>query len=290
MLQGPIMKKIKDLFIIQQTNVSPLRSFIIESLNEAVIAEIDTPLYEYLDKNKDKLLALDTYTEGDPVVATDDIAPVDTTHGKVINSGEKTGKLNTDFENDEYSKPEHHQTRKDAIANESCDDKLQEKNCLALADDSTLTKVKIKKWKDVEESVSNRIGKKVLAVFPENSCNPESKELHEEKEMTPEQLKKREEIVMALKKNRHELQKRYGDRWESVMYAIATKKALEESLSEMADNIIFNEKTDDGSIQIHESESGYTVYKNDKHGDPVYSKEFKTIKEAESVVMQIMNE
>lgn len=283
--------KIKDLFPIEKSeNINPLRSFIIESFNETQIAEVDTILYEYLDKNKDKLLALDTYTEGDPVVASDSIKPIETKHGQVINKGEQSGELNVDFEDSEYNKPDHHPTRKDAVANESCDDKLQEKNCLALADDSTLTKVKIKKWKDVEESVSKRISKRVLAVFPENACSPESKELHEEKEMTPEQLKKREEIVIALKKNHHELQKRYGVRWEAVMYAIATKKALEESLSEMADNIIFNEKTDDGSIQIHKSESGYTVYKNDKHGDPVYSKEFKTIKEAESVVMQMLNE
>ena len=283
--------KIKDLFPIEKSeNINPLRSFIIESFNETQIAEVDTILYEYLDKNKDKLLALDTYTEGDPVVASDNIKPAETKHGQVINKGEQSGELNVEFEDDEYNKPDHHPTRKDAVANESCDDKLQEKNCLALADDSTLTKVKIKKWKDVEESVSKRISKKVLAVFPENSCSPDSKELHEEKEMTPEQLKKREEIVMALKKNRHELQNRYGNRWEAVMYAIATKKALEESLSEMADNIIFNEKTDNGSIQIHKTESGYTVYKNDKHGDPVYSKEFKTIKEAESVVMQMLNE
>lgn len=130
------MKKIKDLFSIQKSqNVSPLRSFIIESLNETVIAEFNTPLYEYLDKNKDKLLALDTYTEGDPVVATDDIAPVAVKNGKVSNKGKATGKLKTEFEDGEYDKPEHHPSRKDAVANESVRDHF------ALTADSELHRV-----------------------------------------------------------------------------------------------------------------------------------------------------
>lgn len=209
------MKKIKDLFIIQQTNVSPLRSFIIESLNEAVIAEIDTPLYEYLDKNKDKLLALDTYTEGDPVVATDDIAPADTVYGKVKNSGEKTGKLNTDFENDEYDKPDHHSSRKDAIANEETDH-------FALTSDSVLHRV----CSNNETDASKELNETVIVVFPVNfqvTGLSEESDTH----LTDDQMKKQEDIVLALKKNKHYMQKKYGDSWENVMYAIATKKARE---------------------------------------------------------------
>lgn len=43
--------------------------------------------------------------------------------------------------------------------------------------------------------------------------------------MSDAQIKKREEIVMAMKKNKKQLKARYGDKWESVMYAIATKQA-----------------------------------------------------------------
>ena len=47
-----------------------------------------------------------------------------------------------------------------------------------------------------------------------------------EEEMTPDQEKKREEIVLALKDKKEEFKKKYGDRWEEVMYATATKLAM----------------------------------------------------------------
>lgn len=47
-------------------------------------------------------------------------------------------------------------------------------------------------------------------------------------EMTPAQEKKREEIVQSMKDDEEGLKKRYGDKWRSVMYATATKKAMEE--------------------------------------------------------------
>lgn len=46
-----------------------------------------------------------------------------------------------------------------------------------------------------------------------------------EKELTDKEKKKREEVVKALKKNKDDLKKRYGDKWKSVMYAIATEVA-----------------------------------------------------------------
>ena len=50
-----------------------------------------------------------------------------------------------------------------------------------------------------------------------------------EAKMTPAQKKKREEIVRSMKSNKEDMKKRYGDRWEDVMYATATKQALGES-------------------------------------------------------------
>ena len=49
-------------------------------------------------------------------------------------------------------------------------------------------------------------------------------------EMTPAQEKKREEIVMAMKKDKEKLQSRYGESWKAVMYATATKQAMRESV------------------------------------------------------------
>jgi len=50
--------------------------------------------------------------------------------------------------------------------------------------------------------------------------------------LTPAQAEKKEEIVLSMKKKKKEFQERYGDEWESVMHATATKIAKNESLSE----------------------------------------------------------
>jgi len=47
-----------------------------------------------------------------------------------------------------------------------------------------------------------------------------------EEEMTKAQEEKREEIVKELKKKTEEFKEKYGDRWETVMYATATKLAM----------------------------------------------------------------
>ena len=49
-----------------------------------------------------------------------------------------------------------------------------------------------------------------------------------EAEMTAAQKKKREEIVMALKKKMPEFEAKYGDRAKEVMYATATKMAMKD--------------------------------------------------------------
>lgn len=50
-----------------------------------------------------------------------------------------------------------------------------------------------------------------------------------EETMSDAEKKKREDIVMGMKKSKADLKKRYGDRWKSVMYATATKNAMKES-------------------------------------------------------------
>lgn len=51
----------------------------------------------------------------------------------------------------------------------------------------------------------------------------------DEAKMTDDQMKKREAIVLAMKGSKADLKKKYGKDWESVMYAIATKRAMAES-------------------------------------------------------------
>lgn len=56
------------------------------------------------------------------------------------------------------------------------------------------------------------------------------KKIIDEAEMTPAKMKKREEIVKGLKKSTAGFKDRYGDRWKSVMYATATKRAMGEAI------------------------------------------------------------
>lgn len=50
-----------------------------------------------------------------------------------------------------------------------------------------------------------------------------------EDEMTDAEKEQKEKIVKGMKKNKADLKKRYGDKWEDVMYATATKRAMGES-------------------------------------------------------------
>jgi hypothetical protein len=52
-------------------------------------------------------------------------------------------------------------------------------------------------------------------------------------EMTDAQMKKREEIVKSMKKDKAGFKDRYGDRAETVMYATATKMAMKEEAEEL---------------------------------------------------------
>jgi len=54
-----------------------------------------------------------------------------------------------------------------------------------------------------------------------------------EEEMTDAQMKKREEIVKSMKKNKAGFKDRYGDRAKTVMYATATKMAMKEEAEEL---------------------------------------------------------
>lgn len=59
-----------------------------------------------------------------------------------------------------------------------------------------------------------------------------------ESEMTPEQEKKREEIVLALKKKMGDFKAKYGDDATDVMYATATKMAMKEETEELVESVL----------------------------------------------------
>jgi len=54
-----------------------------------------------------------------------------------------------------------------------------------------------------------------------------------EEKMSDAQMKKREKIVMSMKKGEAGLKQRYGKNWKNVMYATATKQAMKEDSSDV---------------------------------------------------------
>lgn len=259
-------------------------------------------LIEYLDKNKDKLLSMDVYNEGDAVRVSDDYAPHARKHGKVISRGAATGTYKVRFEDGEYDVPEHHMSRHDAVATEAAEDHVQpghsgekkkiykhitEHKCLALLADETIVKVVVESFIGAEEAVAEQLGIGVVVLFPETISESFIESLTEE-EMTDAQKEKREDIVMGLKKNKKDLQKRYGDRWESVMYAIATKKAMEESLAEASEEVIFKQKIDGGKVIIVKDGEYFRMKRLDAEGNVVDVQEFDNAHEAETAAMSHM--
>ena len=52
-----------------------------------------------------------------------------------------------------------------------------------------------------------------------------------ERVMTDGEKKKREDIVLSMKKKSSDLKAKYGDDWENIMYATATKQAMDENIT-----------------------------------------------------------
>ena len=97
-------------------------------------------------------------------------------------------------------------------------------------------KSKIASYKDGEDEIVYEELDKEDDMCPEceesyDECECEDDEDDEEEmdeaAMYPADMKQRENIVKGMKKSKADLQARYGDRWKSVMYATATKKAME---------------------------------------------------------------
>ena len=83
---------------------------------------------------------------------------------------------------------------------------------------------------DYRVSASGRKSHKEI-VF--NSGEEKEKKPMVGEEMSDDQMKKREEIVKSMKKDKAGFKDRYGDRAETVMYATATKMAMKEEAEEL---------------------------------------------------------
>jgi hypothetical protein len=96
---------------------------------------------------------------------------------------------------------------------------------------------------DEDDDDDDDNGKKKKGKKDDVDTKPSMKDVSmvSEKEMSPSQTKKREEIVKSMKKKMPDFKKKYGDRAKDVMYATATKMAMKEGfdLSEETFHEIF---------------------------------------------------
>ena len=103
-----------------------------------------------------------------------------------------------------------------------------------------------------------------------------------EREMTDDEMKKREEIVMKLKKKMPEFVKRYGDKAKQVMYATATKMAMgeeEEPKSKKKDKINLKPKMDENMKKYKDLLKGLKEKKLDPVNKDAVKKKFKDRKD-----------
>lgn len=247
------------------------------------------------EEYKDKLLAMDTYNEGDTVRVSDDFAPHARKNGKILTKGSVEGTYKVKFEDGEYDIPKHHISRKDAIANEEkipdahsgekkkIHDLITEQKHIAILEDGSFIPVLLESLYNAENLISSKTDKEVLVIFPEFLSESFVASVFEE--LTDEQKNKREEIVLAMKKNKDELEKRYSDKWEAVMYAIATKKALNESLFEASEDVVFKQKVDDYTVFIVKDGEYFKMKRVDSEGTTFDIQEFNNIKDAEDAAM-----
>lgn len=99
-----------------------------------------------------------------------------------------------------------------------------------------LQKAKENAEKKVEEETLEEGGMKRLAsgetmnTYKKKPPEPVKEESLDEREMTPAEMKKREDIVKSMKKGLAGFKERYGKRAKDVMYATATKQAMKEDV------------------------------------------------------------
>jgi len=77
-----------------------------------------------------------------------------------------------------------------------------------------------------------------------------------EEEMTDAQMKKREKIVMSMKKGMAGFKQRYGKNWKNVMYATATKQAMKEDSSDTW-NGSYDFVISEQEVEIEEGDASY---------------------------------
>ena len=90
----------------------------------------------------------------------------------------------------------------------------------------------------------------------------------DEASMTDAEMAKREKIVKGMKKSFKDFTAKYGDRAKEVMYATATKKAMEEEVEEeLEEDMDEGVTTRNGAVTVHKGTYGTSYQPNDDEDD-----------------------
>ena len=126
--------------------------------------------------------------------------------------------------------------------------------------------------KHMDKNISHKLkaGEKVTQVRDPKKFKPGVAEEVEikEAEMTDAEMANREKIVKGMKKSFKDFTTKYGDRAKEVMYATATKKAMEEEVEEeLEEDMDEGVTTRNGAITVHKGTYGTSYQPNDDEDD-----------------------
>jgi hypothetical protein len=116
---------------------------------------------------------------------------------------------------------------------------------------------------DEENGKKNKVSGKKDTIDTE----PDMKDQRMTSEMSDSQEKKREEIVLSMKKKMPEFKKKYGDRAKDVMYATATKMAMKEGfeLGIEKSNLIEEVELDEATVNVGDIKKRENINRGDKN-------------------------
>ena len=136
-------------------------------------------------------------------------------------------------------------------------------------DDDEDDKPKAKKGEDKDSSKEDENnGKKGKVSGKKDTIDtePDMKDQQMTSEMSDAQEKKREEIVLSMKKKMPEFKKKYGDRAKDVMYATATKMAMKEGFELGIEKLKLIEEVelDEATVNVGDIKKKQNINRGDK--------------------------
>jgi len=254
-------------------------------------------ILEYLDANRDKLLARVQFNENDPVRISDDFAPMAGKYGVVLARG-VGGTFRVKFDDSELDIPEQHLIRDPAPATEPS----FESRMVVLTADGILTEAVVCDANWTEKTIAEGMCIDILAVMPTTLTEEDLVTFRDavDAELTEAQLAVRSEVMAAAAPCVDLLQEMYGDDWADVLLGSATIHALSEDADDVkveadntepvtSDSSVFKHVNQDGDeVKIDLVDGQYIVTVTAKDGNVVENKTFNDINHANALAQSFM--